>query len=307
MPHPIALDCGSGGTRIWRCVNGAMQRQPWPGGGRAPVLSSCLSSPDRREEFAAGVLALGEPCFIGATAGLRHALEQGAVTEADVAALRGLLPGSELRVLTPLEEAEYELRALRKCYPTDAMCAMISMGGKSMQCGREGHLFSVPFAMHLGYGLFQASLAKGPSRGGQPWSQLVTEVADVYKTRCAEAVERQGLQPITGTLMGVTDLVDMARPLGMLNCPPMSVESLLERLGTCVQGYTDRAHGSEGLERGELVLLARALALSAVAAQLFDPSGLLLSQQGSTQLGRMIFQSGKGIIALLLSQLSGAD
>ena len=57
--HEIALDCGSGGTRVWqRKAPGGIERLRWPGplqaekgepsregtqyGGKAPVLSQCL-------------------------------------------------------------------------------------------------------------------------------------------------------------------------------------------------------------------------------------------------------------------------
>jgi len=153
MPtHELALDCGSGGTRIWRRTTrgGAIERVAWPAGGKAPVLSAILSSTDGREAFAAALRGLPSPPFIGATAGMRHAMSTGVVTEDHVDALRALLPaGAVLAVLSPLDEARHELRALRQCYP-DQSAAMISLGGKSMQLGREGSLASLPFAMHLG-------------------------------------------------------------------------------------------------------------------------------------------------------------
>ena len=93
------------------------------------MLSTILRSPEGCEAFAASLDLLPSPSFVGATAGVRHALETGAVTDADVAALRGMLPvGCVLCILSPLDEAFYELRALHKHVPKeDAECAMISM------------------------------------------------------------------------------------------------------------------------------------------------------------------------------------
>lgn len=67
------------------------------------------------EAFAKGVHLLGQPCFIGATAGLRHALEHGTVSAADLSALQALLPPDcVVQVLSPLEEAKFECLAMRQ-------------------------------------------------------------------------------------------------------------------------------------------------------------------------------------------------
>jgi len=157
MP-PLAIDCGSGGTRVFRLLDAGVERLPWPDGEKAPVLSHILASADGRAAFAAAVSKLpSDDIFVGATAGVRHALDSGAASPADIEALRTLLPaGASLELLSPLDEARFELAALRRQRP-GCSAAMLSMGGKSMQLGSEGRLVSLPFAMHLGHDLLKAS------------------------------------------------------------------------------------------------------------------------------------------------------
>lgn len=258
----LAIDCGSGGTRAWRRrPGGGVERVPWPGGGRAPVLSEALSSAAGREAFASGVRQLPAAPFIGATAGLRHALERGTLTEGHVEALRALLPaGAVVSVLSPLDEAQYELRALRQAYP-DSTAAMLSLGGKSMQLGREGCLTSLPFAMHLGYDLLQSA---GPS-----WPADVAAAQRAYATAAASAVSLQGLQLIDGLVAGVTDAVDVGEALGLLDAPPLPRDALLQALTTCVGKFRDMSR--DRLARADFLLLARALAVHAAAAAMLAP------------------------------------
>ena len=157
MP-PLAIDCGSGGTRDFRLIDAGVERLPWPDGEKAPVLSHILASADGRSAFAAAVSKLpSDDIFVGATAGVRHALDSGAASPADIEALRTLLPaGASLELLSPLDEARFELAAVRRQRP-GCSAAMLSMGGKSMQLGSEGRLVSLPFAMHLGHDLLKAS------------------------------------------------------------------------------------------------------------------------------------------------------
>jgi hypothetical protein len=259
----LALDCGSGGTRAWRPRRGGgVERVLWPGGGPAPVLTQALSSAAGREAFATGVRLLPAPPFIGATAGLRHALERGTLTEAHVEALRALLPaGAVVAVLSPLKEAQFELRALRRSYP-DPTAAMLSLGGKSMQLGREGCLSSLPFAMHLGFDLLQAA---GPS-----WPADVATVQLAYASAAAAAVALQGLQPLDGLVVGVTDAVDVGEALGLLDAPPLSRDALLQALTGCVGTFRDMPR--DRLSRADFQLLARAMAVHAAAAALLAPT-----------------------------------
>ena len=278
--HEVVLDCGSGGTRIWRVSGEAVQRVAWPGGTKPPVLSKSLATANGRQEFAAAICALRSRCLIGATAGVRHALQKGTVTEDELAALRAELPtGCVLAVLTPIEEARYELRALRR-HVGDAACAMISMGGKSMQCGRESRLFSLPFAMHLGFELLQRDAAQ------TPWRVRVESAAAEYQQRCAEAAAMQGLEPLEGGIVGITDLVDMARALKLADRPPLSKAQLLHALDECVRWYTSQPDSGEGVSVGrrigkaDLTLLARALALRAVAERLMADTATIRFPSG---------------------------
>jgi hypothetical protein len=301
LGHDIALDCGSGGTRIYqrKASGGGIQRLKWPGplqaeqgepsregslyGGKAPVLSQCLGSTTGNAAFANPLRSLPSPPFIGATAGLRHSIDTGKLSWADVDALRCLLPpGSALSVLSPLQEARFELRALRRHHP-DCDCAMVSMGGKSMQLGREATLCSLPFAMHLGYGLLQEKGGgnEDDGRGQQgSWPQLVDFVSTSYQQRAAEAVERQRLTPLDGAVVGVTDCVDLARELGLLDRPPIGVARLLDVLDACVTRFANRQGGRSGLVKSEIVLLARAMALAAAARYLFAPSATVTFPSG---------------------------
>ena len=274
----LVLDCGSGGTRIWRMHGKSVRRVQWPGGAKPPVLSMALVTAAGRREFAAGIRALHSQCFIGATAGVRHALQRGSVTENDLAALRAELPGGcELAVLTPIEEARYELKALR-IYADDASCAMLSMGGKSMQCGREESLFSLPFAMHLGFDLLQRTAL------AVPWRARVEATAAEYERRCTEAAIVQALEPLDGRLIGVTDLVDMARLLKLADQPPLSKARLLQVLDECMHWYAARPDAAEGanpsVSNVDVTLLARALALRAVAARLMAETATIQFPSG---------------------------
>lgn len=254
----LAIDCGSGGTRIWRAKKkGGVERVKWPSGG-APVLSRVLPTDEGRRDFAHDVKSLAAPCFIGATAGLRHAQLTGDISEADIEALRSLLPATcTFRILSPLEEAQFELASLRQHAP-DAT-AMISMGGKSMQVGSEGNLFSLPFAMHLGDGMLR--------RAAEPWPDRVAATALAYESRCDEAAaesERLGL--LDGVVHGVTDTVDVARCLKLVNRPPIPARSVVDALDACVAHYERRDPSSLG--RADVTLLARVLALRTVARRL---------------------------------------
>ena len=74
----------------------------------------------------------------------------------EVVPLAGRGLGASLELLSPLDDARFELAAVRRQRP-GCSAAMLSMGGKSMQLGSEGRLVSLPFAMHLGHDLLKAS------------------------------------------------------------------------------------------------------------------------------------------------------
>lgn len=255
----LAIDCGSGGTRVWRATKKGVQRLKWPTG-TAPVLSGVLPSEEARKDFAAAVKAFAAPCFIGATAGLRHALATGALSEVDIKAFRALLPANcSFQILSPLEEAQFELAALQANVP-DAV-SMISLGGKSMQIGSESNLFSLPFAMHLGYGM----LKKHESQS-QSWRELVAATTREYERQCDAATDGTRIALLDGAIWGVTDTVDVARCLKIVNRPPMPVGVLIETLDACVAHYTDS--DSSAFSRADITLLARVLALRTVAKRL---------------------------------------
>mmetsp|Transcript_50225 Transcript_50225/g.58627 ORF Transcript_50225/g.58627 Transcript_50225/m.58627 type:complete len:293 (+) Transcript_50225:38-916(+) len=253
----LVIDCGSGGTRICRKTKKGVERLKWPKG-RAPVLSNVLPSDERRRDFASDINALAAPCLIGATAGLRYALLTGTVSEADIEALRELLPENcTFQILSPLEEAQLELASLLFNIP-DAV-TMISMGGKSMQIGCEANLFSLPFAMHLGYGMLKKS------RNG-PWRERVAAAAHEYEAKCDEAAENDRIALLDGTIWGVTDTVDVAISLKIVNRSPMPVGNLIEALDACATYYTES--DPLVLDCDDMTLLARVLALRTVAKKL---------------------------------------
>lgn len=265
--HEIAIDCGSGGTRVWQKKGGGgVERLRWPGGGKAPVLSRALQSASGREKFAAAVLQLPSAPFIGATAGLRHALQTGRVSEDDVEAFRALLPpGTLFVVLSPLDEAKYELRALRQVH-ADQSVAMISLGGKSMQLGREDSLVSLPFAMHLGYDLLQTA---GPS-----WIDNISAANRAYEMATERAISDQQLEPISGLVVGVTDVMDVATSLQLIDGLPISRDEFLKVLGLCVDSF--RKDSCVNLSHHDFHLLARSLALQAVVGALLTPDAQLI-------------------------------
>jgi len=268
----IAIDCGSGGTRVWQwSPTRDPVRLPWPKGGKAPVLSSSLSSATARQDFASALVQLaqgGQFVFVGATAGLRHALEVGEVSEADLAAFRQLLPAQcALRIIPPLEEARYELKALRVKIAC-ASFSMISMGGKSMQLGAEGSLFSLPFAMHLGYGELR--------RSKSPWPLTVKAVGDLYRLRCEEEFERQQPPVIEGKVACITDVLDVAKALQFVDME-LSAKELLDVLDACIDGYIEKEEPSS-LTTSDFSLLARSLLVRAVVVHFFSQECTFLSR-----------------------------
>ena len=247
------------------------------------MLSEALRTPAGRADFAAGVAALGGmACFIGATAGVRHALDTGAVCDADLNALRGLLPQCEISILTPLEEAHYELASLRKHMPEPA--GMLSMGGKSMQIGRaSGELHSLPFAMHVGHAMLR------PHRGAAPWRERVAAAAAAYDARCAESWARPPLDE--SVVAGVTDTVAVALQMGFAN-QPVAVESFVAALEACEAEMS--ARDEAGLRSPEdYIFTARVLLLRRVLGRVFPPQcRLVFSDRFSVSWTEGYFEAG---------------
>ncbi len=263
-PLPVAVDCGSGGTRAFEIVGGEFQRIAWPGEEKAPVLSKVLASHDEDTfcSFALGIAALGEPAFVGATAGVRHALEHGDVQESDVKRLRALFPSPQaLHILSPQEEARCELAALRHVEPSAS--AMLTMGGKSMQLGGDDALYSFPFAMHLGYEELQRA---DPAL---PWRESVASVSDLFDERCAAEWERPPLAH--AKVCCATDCTCVGERLRLLNRPVRASE-FIQAVDTAVVWLGDRS----GLQPRDLIFLARALAMRAVVARALAPDCVLL-------------------------------
>jgi len=242
---------------VWRQTDGGFQRVPWPAG-KAPVLSTCCRSAEGRADFADALRQLGCRCFVGATAGMRHALEVGDASEADLASLRDLLPeGCELLVLSPFEEARYELGALRRhCEASDGM---LSMGGKSMQIACGDAVYSLPFAMHLGYEILHEDCLS--------WSDRLAQCASKYHQLVALEVDKQSFS-LDGTFVGVTDTVHVASELGLLN-RLLSKEDLLSVLSSRAKELANFDSKQQG-DRRLLVHAARVLLLRAVIADLFS-------------------------------------
>lgn len=84
----------------------------------------------------------------------------------------------------------------------EASAAMLSMGGKSMQLGREDALHSLPFAMHLGFGILTGHRDRALS-----WPERLALVSATYERLTAEAKLRQNIPTIEGLVVGVTDTV----------------------------------------------------------------------------------------------------
>ena len=114
--------------------------------------------------------------------------------------------------------------------------------------------------MHLGFDLLAQS-----SRAS--WPSDVDAVAEAYMAAAEAAAADQGLEPISGAVVGVTDVVDVAEALGLLDAPPIPVAAFREALEACVRGCKERG-ARAALSRGEVQNLARVLALRAVAATL---------------------------------------
>ena len=163
--HPYyVLDCGSLASRLYRfCLlpSGHISSESlWNG----PALEQVLSEPHhaRVAEFVYGVASrVTAPCYVGATGGLRQAMEQGALYRSDSQGddrdldgskgsvselvchlqkemLAALPPLSEFSVLSGRQEAEYEFRAVAYAAqavlgPDTTIGGMISVGGASSQ------------------------------------------------------------------------------------------------------------------------------------------------------------------------------
>lgn len=76
------------------------------------------------------------------------------------------------------------------------------MGGKSMQLACGDDLYSLPFAMHIGYEALAAGVAPAT-----PWEQRVRACGELYCGLAARERERQSLEPFRGSYVCVTDTV----------------------------------------------------------------------------------------------------
>lgn len=208
---------------------------------------------------------LGAPTFIGATAGLRYAMEQKVVAAEDIDALHYLLPKQcELRLLSPEDEARYELLATR-ALTSDPCGGMLSMGGRSMQIGwgsaAAPNLQSLPFAAFVGVEQLAASAGT--------WSERISACRERYQDLCAAAQERQGLPLLSGMFFCVTDTLDVAEWAGLTN-HNLSAARLVAHLGARLDTISRELHPEEN-KRRVLLEIARAIAVETVAARLFSP------------------------------------
>lgn len=96
--------------------------------------------------------------------------------------------------------------------------------------------------------------------------------AHAYRAAAATAVAEQGLAPLDGVVVGITDVVDVAEALGLLDAPPLPLVAFMASLENCVAQFRNRDRAREGLGRRDVHLLARVLALRAVAGALLAPS-----------------------------------
>ena len=78
-----------------------------------------------------------------------------------------------------------------------------------------------------------------------------------------------------GLVVGVTDVMDVAEPLGLVDQPPLLAPELVVRLESLVAELR-KSGGPGDLSRSSLHLLARALALAAVARTLLAPTATLI-------------------------------
>ena len=78
----------------------------------SPLVLVCFDP----QEFAAALRSLPSPPFIGATAGIRHAMSTGAVTEDHVAAMRALLPVGAVLAVSTIKRPIFELVQLAVAY-----------------------------------------------------------------------------------------------------------------------------------------------------------------------------------------------
>jgi endonuclease/exonuclease/phosphatase family metal-dependent hydrolase len=261
----VVIDCGSGGTRPYPRGSPLPAKLPWTG---PRTIVEALQCDTGRRAFAAAVGQLAEAeaaggrltptILLGATAGLRYALEvTRQVTHAQIEGLSSLLPAHcSLRILSGLEEASCELRACRR-YHADPSCAVISMGGRSMQIGREASLYSLPFAAHWG----RAVLRDAPPDAD--WAALVASVSTSYERMCAEVQAAEHIAQIEGSVVGIVDVVDMARRAGIAE-RTLAVAELCEAMDAEVRKHSQ--------QRGAENHLGQVLAFRAVVRQLLAPT-----------------------------------
>ena len=218
--------------------------------------------PELRAGFALAMRALGEPVFLGATAGLRHALEVGEVTAAEVSAFRAALPdGCELHALSPEEEAIYELRATRTL--SGEPCGMLSMGGRSMQIGHgePAAVCSLPFAAFSGRDVLASAESAWPAR--------VEACRLMYEERCRAERQRQGLPLLRGRFLAVTDMHAVADFAG-LGPATLSAEKLVPQLRAAVEAAVAELERSGG-HCEKPTRIARVIAAEVVLRLLFAP------------------------------------
>jgi len=235
------------------------------------VISEACADPEILRSFTQGMRTLvteqrGAPVLVGATAGLRQALDEGVVTQKQILELRQLLPPKcALRILTPQQEAHYELRCMREF--TEASHAMMSMGGKSMQLGREKALYSLPFAMHMGYDFLIEN-------DKLEWRERIPALEAEYVRLASEEMSRQGIGLIEGTVVGITDTVQVAKKLQLVG-KTMKVKDFLEALTAEIDKFM-QLESMNGLKRENVVFAARVILMKAVIATIIDPEAHLL-------------------------------
>jgi len=167
----VVVDCGSGGSRVnligRKPGTNALYMKPLY---RLPTIVSVLKQREAQSEFINGIKAAiaslpnnlsPASVTIAATAGLRHALKKGEVSEDSQKEFvsRYVKPeGYSFLMLEGVREAYYEFLGLQALYNQSAVkfnikaateISMISMGGRSMQfaCGSSGVVESMPLSV----------------------------------------------------------------------------------------------------------------------------------------------------------------
>ncbi|CAE8706116.1 unnamed protein product [Polarella glacialis] len=129
--------------------------------------------------------------------------------------------------------------------------------------------------MHLGFGILTGHRDRALS-----WPERLALVSATYERLTAEAKLRQNIPTIEGLVVGVTDTVQVAAQLGVLN-KVMAAEQFLQVLAKAAAQFAAQDNDAD-LKREEHVLAARILLLQAVISQLLLPSAQIIFRDDFT-------------------------